>query len=399
MSDMPTELSVLLLDAGCVHRGKRQRFGDPARMLIEQCATGRDGITRCQYPGCDWEQNLECHHIRPSWAGGLNTADNGIALCRNHHALADRGVIPPEELQAYKRHFIRRYPLIRDLREIDSLISIAHTSDECPKRCDLQYRYRARVLRRLRACVARRESMLTEIRRSIAWTQLDMAGALCSWLSADSVQFRESERYEVDMHARHAHLLGRALRDPMLMLRAQHTLAVNANALRDHVCARRYSIRADQLRNSTTIVDVEFHAYLTRNLASILARCGDVATSTNLLRTSASFSDSISTSGRAETLMRSTEILMVRGDLQRAGRVIEMDLQQLPRLSPIQQVIRLRIQGQHACLVGHMEEGLIMYANALEKADRYRLGHQSGQIRAAMHCFCPDLTAEQPDAS
>ena len=52
---------------------------DWARLVKE-----RDG-GRCQFEGCGATDNLEAHHLLPLAQGGLNTLENGITLCREHH--------------------------------------------------------------------------------------------------------------------------------------------------------------------------------------------------------------------------------------------------------------------------------------------------------------------------
>jgi hypothetical protein len=47
----------------------------------------------CGFPLCP-----EVHHVVPSSRGGSNKLSNLITLCPNHHAMADRGLIPIEEL-------------------------------------------------------------------------------------------------------------------------------------------------------------------------------------------------------------------------------------------------------------------------------------------------------------
>ena len=44
----------------------------------------RDG-KRCQHEGCGETLHLEAHHIIPVSQGGLNTLENGVTLCREHH--------------------------------------------------------------------------------------------------------------------------------------------------------------------------------------------------------------------------------------------------------------------------------------------------------------------------
>lgn len=47
----------------------------------------RDGY-QCQK--CGSKTNLECHHLRPIWAGGSHHPNNLITLCRRCHYLEDK---------------------------------------------------------------------------------------------------------------------------------------------------------------------------------------------------------------------------------------------------------------------------------------------------------------------
>jgi predicted restriction endonuclease len=45
-----------------------------------------------------WDTIVDIHHIVPRRHGGTNALANLIALCPNHHRMADRGLISQEEL-------------------------------------------------------------------------------------------------------------------------------------------------------------------------------------------------------------------------------------------------------------------------------------------------------------
>lgn len=49
---------------------------------------------------CDFNIVVHVHHIIQASAGGPNTIENLIVLCPNHHEMADRGMIPAEQLIA-----------------------------------------------------------------------------------------------------------------------------------------------------------------------------------------------------------------------------------------------------------------------------------------------------------
>ena len=57
----------------------------------------------CEIEGCTWEYKIQRHRIIPGRDGGKYKAHNVIALCPNHHFLADNGILSTEELQEIVR--------------------------------------------------------------------------------------------------------------------------------------------------------------------------------------------------------------------------------------------------------------------------------------------------------
>ncbi|WP_172421839.1 HNH endonuclease signature motif containing protein [Enemella evansiae] len=65
--------------------GETQRFFEGE---LRAALVARDG--GCVFPGCDQPaRRCDAHHIRPVWAGGPTSLDNGVLLCPHHHALAE----------------------------------------------------------------------------------------------------------------------------------------------------------------------------------------------------------------------------------------------------------------------------------------------------------------------
>ena len=68
---------------------------------------------------CGFDLHVHAHHITPRSAGGGNGIDNAIVLCPNHHVMADRGLIPREQLSSLSRAAIAqlsdRLPLFHPL--------------------------------------------------------------------------------------------------------------------------------------------------------------------------------------------------------------------------------------------------------------------------------------------
>lgn len=60
----------------------------------------RDALTPpyCEIPDCEYTTFYQRHRIVPGRDGGKYKLGNVIALCPNHHAEADAGLIPAEDL-------------------------------------------------------------------------------------------------------------------------------------------------------------------------------------------------------------------------------------------------------------------------------------------------------------
>lgn len=71
----------------------RQRITLPRRLALQ-----RDE-SRCRV--CGFDALVEVHHIKPRHKGGKDALDNLITLCPNHHTMADRGLLSPEELRGH----------------------------------------------------------------------------------------------------------------------------------------------------------------------------------------------------------------------------------------------------------------------------------------------------------
>lgn len=65
-----------------------RNFRDPIYVKWRKAVYKRDGF-RCQWPGCTCKKRLNAHHILP-WSKYPTLryiVDNGITLCKIHHAL------------------------------------------------------------------------------------------------------------------------------------------------------------------------------------------------------------------------------------------------------------------------------------------------------------------------
>lgn len=60
----------------------------------------RNDYGPCTFPG------LDAHHIQTRGAGGGDTKENLITVCRHHHDMAKTGQIPPE---VFRKILERRY--------------------------------------------------------------------------------------------------------------------------------------------------------------------------------------------------------------------------------------------------------------------------------------------------
>lgn len=57
----------------------------------------------CEIEGCDWEHKIQRHRITPGRDGGKYKTGNVIALCPNHHWLADNDILKAEDLHEIVR--------------------------------------------------------------------------------------------------------------------------------------------------------------------------------------------------------------------------------------------------------------------------------------------------------
>ena len=84
---------------------------------------------------CARKHPLEAHHIMPHSFGGDDHADNLVLLCRNHHEIADSGILPSEMLRLYRDN-----PGL-PVELPDEAILYAMRSDEIRRTLDLQFDY------------------------------------------------------------------------------------------------------------------------------------------------------------------------------------------------------------------------------------------------------------------
>lgn len=52
-------------------------------------------------PFCEWSETFAIHHITPVRSGGTDDVDNLVALCPNHHSIADLGKIDEVVLRSH----------------------------------------------------------------------------------------------------------------------------------------------------------------------------------------------------------------------------------------------------------------------------------------------------------
>lgn len=80
-----------------------EKYSDKAEQISKERFAGIE-VTRGKYAHifrkykgkcavCDFDDVLSIHHIKPRYLGGGDNEENLIALCPNHHALADRGML------------------------------------------------------------------------------------------------------------------------------------------------------------------------------------------------------------------------------------------------------------------------------------------------------------------
>jgi len=75
----------------------------------------------CEIEGCSWEYKIQRHRIVPGRDGGKYSKGNVIALCPNHHFLADNGILGIRELfEIVEKRYESGWPLSESKNEQDS---------------------------------------------------------------------------------------------------------------------------------------------------------------------------------------------------------------------------------------------------------------------------------------
>lgn len=338
------------------------------------------------YPGCDRWHVYEFHHIRPVWAEGDCSSDNGILLCPDHHAEADRGLITPLELFSYKNRIFEKTIIITDQNQIESLINSAMVEAEANEG-DPLLRFQKNLL--LLRNFDPHGSLVSEVRRAMAKVRSEMGGHLTSRLNAIVGRGSFSERYQVELLARGAVAEARKLEDWNTLLHANHVLAVNANAIGQFRLAAKRANTCLRVFDSIPSPDAIYATYLTRNLAVIFSKVGIADRSKELIYRSKNWS-----CDEGETSLKNAERLILEGHLAKSETQIGTYHNQIESgshaPSSIQEVISLRIQGIHLCLRGsrsNIGKGLLLFYDALTLAKENDLGHQLGKLNYAIRYF------------
>jgi len=330
----------------------------------------------------EWKAHYQFHHIRPWSEKGRSAEANGVLLCPSCHNWADQGVLTPLDLEKIKGGSLPNVEPITDESAVCEIIEAAPVVEGREGgSCDEVARSSWELLSRLRRCETNRPSLRNQWRKGVARTQLRMAGALTSWLPADGIRSDESRRYIITILARNAARTGRALDDPFLTVQALHSLATNAKARGRLSKAEEHCNRIRTLLSVVAQEQPEYVAYTARNISVIYEDRGVSQLADELLR----LSDRLR-GDNAETLVRRGEVLAVRGELSRAGQLLERRLaMRLPVHHPIQEVIALRVYGIHQCLAVSIPRGLEILDQAKLLAEGNHLGHQQRKIEVAMH--------------
>ena len=323
----------------CKNSAKRKHFTPKVKKRLEQDSIHpRNSRVQCMYPGCDRWHVYEFHHIRPVWAEGDRSPDNGILLCPDHHSEADRGLITPLELFSYKNRIFDKTRIITDRNQIESLINSAMVEAEASEGDPLLRFQKNLVL--LRNCDPH-GSLVSEVRRAMAKVRAEMGGHLTSRLNAIVGRGTLSERYQVELLARGAAAESRKLEDWNTLLHANHVLAVNASAMGHFRIAAQRANTCLRVFDSIPIPDSVYAAYLTRNLAVIFSKAGVPDRAKELIYLSNKWS-----CDEGETSLRNAERLILAGHLARSETQICTYHNQIERgahtPSAVQEVISLR---------------------------------------------------------
>lgn len=359
---------------------KKSKLPKMIKKPIEARVKQRYGIRKCEYPNC-WETlGLSFHHIRPRSAMGEDTIDNLVLLCRKHHDYADEGIIPATEILDFWPLLNMEFHNIIDKQNIERLIAEVPLIDPSGNWKKLYSHYHL-LLTKLRHSIPQIESLRIEVRRSIALTQLWMAGCLTSGLPANINEWHKSRRFEINVLASSAHALAshNDLMDIGIVIRAKHSLATNANAFGLVDKAVLYGEKAIALSQSKDSCASEYKAYLLRNIAAMHAKVCNIDRAEYLINKSLLLNEN-----EPETYLRYAEILMLSGDLRKSeywiDRFIDYISQMNFDMNPNYKARSLRFQGIHCCLSNRIPEGIDLLSEAHDIAFENDLGHQRNKL-------------------
>ena len=127
----------------------------------------------------------------------------------------------------------------------------------------------------------------------------------------------------------------------------------------------------------------EYAAYTARNLAPIYAKVGRHDEAAALIERSSRLYEN-----HPETLVRHAEVLLLRGEMWNAERLIT-ERMALPggADSPLRQAIAFRLYGLCQCFAGNVGRGVMDLDTALQLAVDNGLGHQAGKTAAVLRWF------------
>ncbi len=356
----------------------------------------RSRLPICMYPDCECAEpydRLECHHIDPKRYQGQGTLENGILFCSNHHHIADRFLISPNDCRDLKNG-VNPYGDLSG-EQLNDLWTRFTTLTEFSRplcyRADEVWRELSRVFFAARHHKDRDQDLCLLV---CAWVPSDMAAFLTAHIPGRSERERVNRhpRTVIDEYLRESRRFNDHARDPFLDVRNDHIRAVNRNALLQYEEASRilgylcktYAL-TDSLPNTRVPVDhVRYAAYLTRQHVSVLARCGNES-SLDLARKAVVLAARVQGEWRdsdmTEAHVRYLQAAVLLANALTAHQLAEEVLQLAEVEQGIRGVIAYRALAEWSLRRQDILDTCAYLARATSLAEQLELHHQLGHLR------------------
>ncbi|MCK5247451.1 HNH endonuclease [Candidatus Bipolaricaulota bacterium] len=351
---------------------KRTAIPDSIRAAVISAQRGRCALCGVTHP-------VDFHHIVPRHSGGLNDADNLVLLCRNHHHLADSGVLSPEMLRYYKR----LVPSGVVVLPADHTVIYEWTADHIVG--DLLSRYDPALMRLAQGLLSRLQRVAEPRYRHLCLELI--FGIVYASMHEEAPNVRRLERMERRArnmanelgsegdHYRQliAHYLGVVYHN-VGKYRAAKAAFEHAVAISDEIVPRTPDLDADKGLASVSMTATEHLSGLSErsldHLRSVISE---------LPRQSGPFANT-----HCFAQIKLAEHMLVRGAFDRAQQILE-DADRFGSMTaevlPIYRVILVKDLARTHVLQGNRDRGVRLFVRAMALAEAFGFRDQQRKIK------------------